>query len=220
MRQLFTQNLGWKLLSLLIAVGLWLAIAREPEVATSLSVPVEFRNLSDDMDISGNLPDRVRVELRGPSGRLTRDNLAAVAVVLDLSDAQPGERTYNIRGRNLNLPIGVSFYRAVPSQLPLHFDQLSVRDEPVQLVFLNKPADYKIVSQQFSPPMVHIRGPRDHVRAITVINTDPINLYGVVGEKVFHTHLNVGDPQVRLVESPGDITVRVKLEKVLNGGTH
>ena len=95
---------------------LWLAIAREPEVATSLSVPVEFKNMRDDLDISGNLPDRVRLEVRGPSGRLTRDNLSAVAVVLDLSDAQPGERTYNIRGRNLNLPAGVTFYRAVPSQ--------------------------------------------------------------------------------------------------------
>ncbi len=70
MRQLLTQNLGWKLLSLLLAVGLWLAIAREPEVATSLSVPVEFKNMREDLDISGNLPDRVFLELRGPSGRL------------------------------------------------------------------------------------------------------------------------------------------------------
>jgi len=92
MRQLLTQNLGWKLLSLLLAVGLWLAIAREPEVATSLSVPVEFKNMRDDLDISGNLPDRVFLEVRGTSGRLSRDNLSALAVVLDLSDAQPGQR--------------------------------------------------------------------------------------------------------------------------------
>ncbi len=87
MRQLLTRNLGWKLLSLLIAIALWIAVAREPEVATSLSVPVDFRNMRDDLDIDGNLPDRVRLEVRGPSGRLTRDNLSAVAVVLDLSDA-------------------------------------------------------------------------------------------------------------------------------------
>ncbi len=130
MIQLFTRNLGWKLLSLLIAIGLWMAVAREPEVATSLSVPVDFKNMRDDLDISGNLPDRVRLEVRGPSGRLTRDNLSTVAVVLDLSDAQPGERTYSIRGRNLNLPSGVVFYRAVPSQLTLHFDQLILKKNP------------------------------------------------------------------------------------------
>jgi YbbR domain-containing protein len=149
MRQLFTQNLGWKLASLLLAVGLWLAVAREPEVATSLSVPVEFKNMRDDLDISGNLPDRISLELRGPSGRLTRDNLSTIAAVLDLADAQAGDRTYNIRGRNLNLPSGVVFYRSVPSQLTLHFEQLSVKNEPVQPVFVNKPASYRIASQEF-----------------------------------------------------------------------
>jgi YbbR domain-containing protein len=218
MMQLFTQNLGWKLLSLLLAVGLWLGIAREPEVATSLTVPVEFRNMGDDLDISGNLPDRIQLELRGPSGRLTRDNLSAVAAVLDLSDAQAGERTYNIRGRNLNLPPGVVFYRAVPSQLTLHFEQLTVRQEPVQPVFINQPDGYRVVSQQFSPAQVRVRGSEGRVQTINQVKTDPINLSGVAGEQVFHTHLNIGDPQVRLVDTSSDITVRVKLEKILTGG--
>ncbi|HTW64104.1 MAG TPA: CdaR family protein [Bryobacteraceae bacterium] len=218
MKRLFTENLGWKLLSLAIAVGLWLAVAREPEVATSLSVPVEFRNMRDDLDISGNLPDRVRLELRGPSGRLTRDNLSAVAAVLDLSDAQAGQRTYTIHARNLSLPSGVTFYRAVPSQITLHFDELTVRQEPVLPVFANQPAGYQIVSDQFSPTQVKIRGSEERVGSITQVKTDPIDLSGVVGEKIFHTHLNVGDPQVRLVEAPGDITVRVKLKKILNDG--
>jgi YbbR domain-containing protein len=218
MRQLFTRNLGWKLLSLVIAILLWLAVAREPEVATSLSVPVEFKNPRDDLDISGNLPDRVRLEVRGPSGRLTPDNLSTVAAMLDLSDAQPGEQTYTIRGRNLNLPSGVIFYQAIPSQLTLRFEQLAIKEAPVQAVFMNKPTSYRIASQQFSPAKVRIRGSDDRVRAINQIKTDPMDLSGVAGEKVFHTHLNVGDAQVRVLDAPAEITVRVKLEKILNGG--
>lgn len=213
MVQLLTRNFGWKLLSLAIAVALWISVSREPEVATSLSVPVEFRNMRDDLDISGALPDRVRLELRGPSGRLARENLSSVAVVLDLSDAQPGERTYNIRSGNLNLPSGVVFYRAVPSQLTLRFDGLIVKEEPVQPIYINKPSGYRIASQQFSPTAVHIRGSQDRVRAISQVKTDPIDLRGAEGEKVFHTHLNVGDPQVRLVDGPTDIKVEVRLEK-------
>jgi len=197
---------------------LWFAVAREPEVATSLSAPVDFKNMRDDLDIDGNLPDRVRLELRGPSGSLTRDNLSAVAVVLDLSDAYAGERTYSIRGRNLNLPPGVVFYRAVPSQLTLHFDQLVIKEEPVQPLYVNKPSGYQVVSQAFSPAKVRIRGSQDRVQVINQVRTDPVDLSGVVGEKLIHTHLNIGDPQVRLVEVPADITVRVKLEKILNGG--
>jgi YbbR domain-containing protein len=214
---LLTRNLGWKLISLLIAVALWISVAREPEVATSLSARVDFKNMRDDLDISGNLPDQVRLEVRGPSGRLTRENLSGVAVVLDLADAQPGERTYDIRGRNLNLPSGVVFYRAVPSQLTLHFDGLVLKDEPVQLVFANKPAGYRVASADFSPTAVQIRGSQDRVREISQVKTDPMDLKGVTGEKSFHTHLNVGDPQVRLVGVPSDITVRVTLQKITNG---
>jgi YbbR domain-containing protein len=220
MVQLLTRNLGWKLLSLVIAIVLWIAVAREPEVATSLSVPVDFKNMRDDLDIDGNLPDRVRLEVRGPSGRLTRDNLSAVAVVLDLSDAYAGERTYSIRNLNLNLPSGVVFYRAVPSQLTLHFDQLVFKQEPVLPVYVNLPAGYRIASQQFSPVNVGIRGSRDRVQAIHQVKTDPMDLSDVSGTRTIRTHLNVGDPQVRLVDAPADISVRVKLEKISNGGAH
>jgi YbbR domain-containing protein len=218
MIQLFTRNLGWKLLSLLIAIVLWVAVAREPEVATSLSVPVDFKNMRDDLDIDGTLPDRVRLEVRGPSGSLTTDNLSTVAVVLDLADAQAGERTYSIRGRNLNLPSGVVFYRAVPSQLTLHFEQLVYKEEPVQPVFVNTPTGYRVVSQQFSPTKVRIRGAQARVQVINQIRTDPMDLSGEVGEQVLHTHLNVGDPMVRVLDAPTDIAVRVKLAKIANGG--
>src|SRR5580704_13412803 len=178
MIQLFTRNLGWKVLSLVIAIGLWIAVSREPEVATSLSVPVDFKNMRDDLDTSGNLPDSVRLEVRGPSGRLTRDNLSAVAAVLDLSDSQPGDRTYSIRGRNLNLPAGVVFYKAVPSQLTLHFDQLAFKQEPIQAVYVNTPAGYRVADAQFSLGEVRIRGPEDRVQKINQVKTDPLDLSG------------------------------------------
>ena len=110
MIQLFTRNLGWKLFSLLIAVALWVAVAREPEVATSFSVPVDFKNMRDDLDI-----ERQPAGSRAPGGtrpirHVSRATISpTVAVVLDLSDAHAGQRTYSIRGRNLNLPVGSSF---------------------------------------------------------------------------------------------------------------
>jgi YbbR domain-containing protein len=219
-KQLFTRNLAWKFLSLIIAIVLWLAVAREPEVATSLVAPVEFKNLREDLDIGGNFPDRVRLDIRGPSGRLSRDNLSAVAVMIDLSDSQPGERTYSIRGRNLNLPSGVVFYGSVPSQVTLHFEQLIIKEAPVQPVYMNQLPGYRIASQEFSPVKARMRGSLEHLQAIHQIKTDPMDLTGVVGNAVIHTHLNIGDPEVRLVDTSADITVRVKLEKIMNGGAH
>lgn len=212
--KLLTRNIGWKLLALAIAVVLWTLAAREPEVATSLSVPLEFKNIPDDLDIGGNLPDRIRVEVRGPSGRLSRDNLSDVAVVLDLSEARPGEHTYNIRAANVVLPFGVEFDRAVPAQVTSHFDQLNVRTVAVQPTYVDISDGYRVVSAVIDPAQVQIRGPEQHVNRIRRVVTDPVDLNGVIGQKEFHTRINIGDPQVRL-ESGSEIKLTVKLEKIV-----
>jgi YbbR domain-containing protein len=209
--KLLTRNLGWKLLSLAIAVTLWILAAREPEVATSLSIPIEFKKIPDDLDVGGNLPDRVRLEVRGPSGRLSRDNLADAAVVLDLSDARAGERTYTIRSSNVSLPFGVVFYRAVPSQVTLRFDQLIARSVAIRPIFVKIPDGYRVGSTVIEPAKVWIRGPEERVNNISQVLTDPVDLTGVVSQKAFRTRVNIGDPLVRL-EAP-EVTVKVTLER-------
>jgi len=199
MRRLLTRNWGWKLLALAISYALWIAIAREPELETSISVPIEFKNLPSDLDISSDVPDRVHLEVRGPSTRLSRDYLSDLAVVLDLADAQAGERTFTIHDWNTNLPVGVTFDRAVPSQITLRFARLLSRETPIAPRYLKPPPPgYRVESYQFQPDKVWIRGPEDHVKRIQEVTTDPIDLSGVTRRAKIPVHINIGDPQVRL----------------------
>ena len=212
MMQLLTRNAGWKIVSLLIAFALWIAIAREPELATSLSVPIQFKNIPDDLDIGSNVPDRIHVEVRGPAGRLSRDNLSDLAVVLDLSGAHVGERTYTVHQYNTNLPAGVVFDRALPSQITLRFDRVLTREVPVVPIYSKTPEGYRVRAYQLEPERVRIRGPEERVKGIARVGTDPVDLTGVVSQKEFHTAIKLGDPQVRL-EVPNTITLKVTLEK-------
>lgn len=214
MRQLFTRNLGWKLLSLLIAFAIWVAVAREPELATSVMLPLQFKNMPDDLDFGTGVPDRVSVELRGQSGRLSFDNLSNVGVILDLATARPGEHTYTIRASAINLPYGVSFDRAIPSQITLHFEQLFSREVAIRPLFVKIPEGYEIQSNQVMPLKVRLRGPEFRVRNITEVRTDPIDLSGVAGTTEFRTNVNVGDAQVRPEVHP-PIRVTVTLAKVI-----
>src|SRR5947209_5778087 len=142
MKRFFFDNLGWKRLSIVLAFLLWVVIARDPELATSISVPVRFRNIPEDLDISSEVLERVHIEIRGPARRLAAENLSQAAVVLDLSGVQPGERTFTINDWNLRqLPIGVAFYRAVPSQVSLRFERLLSRDVPIEPVYAKAPPD-------------------------------------------------------------------------------
>lgn len=211
MKQLLTNKLGWKLLALLIAFSLWFVVAREPELATSLSVPVELKNIPENLDVGSNVPDRVHVEVRGPSGRLSRDNLADVALVLDLSDAAAGERTYTIRASEFNLPSGVNFYRAIPSQITLSFDRVTSRSVKIFPRYSKPPAPgYRVQSYSLQPDTIRVRGPEERVKRVDRVLTDPVDLSGVVSSAEFHTHVNIGDAQVRL-DAPGTITLRVNL---------
>jgi len=119
-----TDNLGWKLLSVLLAVLLWVAVEGEPELVTVQAVPVFYRNVGPTLALVSNPPATVRVELRGPSDVLGRDNLSSVALLLDLSgQTEPGEKVFPISRANVTLPAGVNFVRSDPPELKLHLDR-------------------------------------------------------------------------------------------------
>jgi YbbR domain-containing protein len=217
MNRFFRQNLGWKALSVLLAIVLWIGVAREPELATSVSLPLLLRNVPDDLDISSEVLERVHVEVRGPSGRLVPENLSQAAVVLDLEGVQPGERTFTIQPRNIRqLPIGVTFYRAVPSQVSLRFERLISRDIPIEPAYSKGPPEgYGVVSYSFSPPTLRVRGPENRMQRLNHITSDPIDLSGVVSKKGIRVEARLGDPQLRLESSP-IVTFNVSMAKAPN----
>jgi hypothetical protein len=121
-----TRNLGWRLLSVLLAVLLWVAVEGEPELVTLQPVPVFYRNVESNLALVANPPNSVRIELRGAADVLSRDNLANVAVLLDLAGlTEPGERVFPVTKTNLTLPAGVRFVRSDPPELRLHLDRAS-----------------------------------------------------------------------------------------------
>ena len=42
-QRVFVHNIGLKLVSLLLAIGLWFAVARDPVAEVEMKVPIEFQ---------------------------------------------------------------------------------------------------------------------------------------------------------------------------------
>jgi len=206
------ENLGWKVLSLAIAVALWMTLVGEQELTTSVSAPVVFRSLPQDLEISSDVPDRIHLEIQGSVGRLS--HLATPAVTLDLKSVdRPGERTFPIRQENVSLPPGVILSRAVPGGVRLRFERRMDREVPVRVRFTGPPqSGLHVVSQAATPSTVKITGPESHVRRVEFAETDPIDLSATAGQSEFQVHAFVGDPLVRVGESLV-VLVRVRLEK-------
>lgn len=217
MRRL-AHNLQWKLLSLLLAIGLWFIVVREPELVTSQSIPIFYKNLPKDIETGSEAPDRVHVEIRGPAGKLTPESLANTAVLIDLASVEaPGERTFTVAESSLNLPSGVAFLRAVPAQLRLRFEQILSKEVPVQVRIASPPPQgYLVARQEIHPSRLKIAGPESHVRPIDSAQTDPVNLSGVLGQTEFRVHAYVTDAQVRFEGAP-IVTVKLTVEKINPG---
>src|SRR5437867_10968969 len=86
-------NIGLKLLSLALAVGLWLAVARDPLAEVGAEVPTEFHHFPETLEItSENIPES-QIRVRGPE-RVVRKLLPSdVHAELELRGARTGPRT-------------------------------------------------------------------------------------------------------------------------------
>lgn len=214
-RTLLIENFWWKVLSLGLATMLWFAFVDEPELVTSHSAPILYKNLPRDLEIGADVPEGVHLELRGPAGHLSPAALQELAVTLDLSGVQsPGERTFTVSGGTMQLPPDVALLRAVPSELRLRFDRLLSRDVPVQIRFAGPPADgYFVEKQEVKPDRLRIIGPENRVAAMGSAQTDAIDIGHVVGEMQFRVHAYLSDPQVRFEASPV-VSVRITVRKI------
>jgi hypothetical protein len=213
-RNFLTRNPGWKLGSLALAVLLWFAILGEPELVTTHTAPILYKSLPRGLLIGSDALDQVRVELRGPSGKLSPGRLEEMAVLLDLSDVKgPGERTFTLSDADFHLPQGVTFLRSVPSQLRVRFARLVSREVPVNLrVYAPPPAGYRIVQQETVPDKLRIAGPEGRVASVTSAETDAIDLSAVTDSREIKVNAFISDPQVRFEMSPV-VTVKLTIEK-------
>ena len=115
MLRFLTRNLLWKFFALVVAIGVWLNVASEPELATIVSVPVDYNNLPKDLEISSDIVESISIEARGPSGQLRNLHDSRVAAIIDFSTVkEPGERTFTLTSADLKLPRQIHLVRGLP----------------------------------------------------------------------------------------------------------
>jgi YbbR domain-containing protein len=211
-----TSNIGWKLLAIASAVLLWWLFVAETEVATSIPVVVQYRNIPADIEIMADPPERLLLKLRGPASRLSPSQLSGTVLVFDLKNtSSAGEQTITIGAQELGLPSGVELVRVVPSQVRLTLDRRSEKTVPVEVRHSGPPAQgYRVVSQRVSPPSVKVIGPEAIVQRIESVPTDPIDLKSTVGTAEFRVPVYLPDPHLRFEDRTPVVSVQVTLEKI------
>jgi len=202
-------DLDLKVLALVIAIGLWWLIGRDPVVESVVTAPVQFRHAPENLIMSSESPLEVQVSVSGPERIVRSLRPSEVSAVLDLSGVNPGERTFDLLARQVQVPRGLNVTRVVPSQIHIEFSPSATRKVDVRpRVIGTFVSGYGITDVTADPAQIIIEGPQNRVSAIDTAITDPVDATGVVGKATFTTHAYVADPLVR-VQRPGPIHVTV-----------
>jgi YbbR domain-containing protein len=213
LRRNVINNLGLKLVSLTLAVGLWLAVARDPIDEVPVEVPIEFHNVPGNLEISTENIPRAQIRLRGPERLVHRLQSADVHVEIDLVHVRaPGERTFDLTAQQIQKPHDLAVVQIVPTQFRLTFDIRAVRTVDVhpRVIGTFMPGR-QIAKIEVTPATIQISGPEKRVQAAEAAITDAIDASGTMDRNSFVTHAYVSDPMIQIV-NPVPIHVTVIME--------
>jgi len=194
-------NLPLKVISLVVAIVLWLAVSGQSTVERNIRVPLEYQNVPPGMEIVGDPPGQADVRLRGSSGNLARVVQGDVVAALDLTNARPGTRIFNLRASEVRVPFGVEVVQVTPPTISLEFEYAGQKVVPVSPVIEGDPEPGFVVGRiTTSPATVQVLGPIGRLQALSEATTEPVRVDGARANLTDKVTVGVEDTAVRLRE--------------------
>lgn len=210
LRDLFLNNLGLKLIALVLAFLLWVQTASRQTIQTTVSIPVEFVNMPAGLEISNNYEKVVDVVIRSGSGRGV-DELTAV---VDLRRAEPGMLVMPLTDKNIrNRPSTVEILSISPQSIRLQLERTASRIVPVEAEITGSPAlGFEVSAVSLDPERVKVVGPESRLNDKVTAITAPIVLNGRTAGFTENVYMYLEDPLLRL-ENPLPVSVTLKIEE-------
>jgi YbbR domain-containing protein len=208
------RNLGLKLLSICIAVLLWLVVGGEGVVERVLRAPVEYQNLPPGLELVGNLPETVEVRVRGSSGPLSRMVIGDMSIVLDLRNVEAGRRVFNLLPTQVRAPFGVNPVQVSPASVTVEFEAAGLRSIPVHPELSGQPAPgYEVGSISVEPKTVEVAGPIGALQELTAATTEPVSIASA--SKTVKQTVPIGLPSANArLHSPQSAVVTVTIQPI------
>jgi YbbR domain-containing protein len=214
LRRWMLHNFWLKVLSLLLATGLWMAISPDEESAeVAVRVPIEFQHVPQHLEISSITIPEAQIRVRGPERVIRQLRSTDIHAELELKDAKPGERTFDLSAEQIRHQRDLHVVQVVPGQVHLTFDMRLTRDVEIHPRVTGTFAAGEQISKVIvTPERITITGPQRHVELVDAATTDPVDASGTKTSATFSTNVYVPDPLVQVVQ-PTPIRVTVIMEK-------
>jgi len=212
MKRWIVHNWPLKIASLLLATLLWAAVSNQQSSEIGLEVPLEYRNIPQQLEITGDTTNTVQVRLRGPSNVIKGVSSADVATTLDLAKMGTGEKIVALSPQNVQAPYGAEVIRVNPSNVRFTLERTLIKTIEIVPTIAGLPADgFEVGQVLVSPNTIDVEGPESLVNGLSSIATLPIRLDEKRSPVDQTADLDVPDPQIRLQRtSPVNVKVDIR----------
>ncbi|MEN6411295.1 MAG: CdaR family protein [Veillonellales bacterium] len=120
-----------KILAVIFATMLWLYVMNEqnPPVEVSFQAPLEVRNLAGSLIVT-DVPDIVRVKVRGPRSAIAAITAQDIKCYIDLKGLEEGQHSVKI---HTSIPASLEVVEVMPDKVRLVIDSIISRQLPVDV---------------------------------------------------------------------------------------
>jgi YbbR domain-containing protein len=216
-RAAFTDNLGFKLLAVILAVTLFLLVNTDRDREIMARVGVSY-SLPDDKVLVSERIDEIRITVRGPWRRLRRfDEREIDRVNLDLGAAAAAGRgggEVAITADMIRLPPGLTLTGWTPKTVAVAFEERVEKEVEVSPMVVGRPLHGFVVSEiAADPKTVRVRGAAGELADLAMIRTSEIRVDGRSSTVQAVVGLNPPDGVEVMTARP--VRVELQLEELL-----
>jgi len=183
LRGMLLDNLGLKLVALLLAVLVYLNVYTDRPATMIVSFPIQVIDLPDSLSLSGSAPAVVQAELRGTAKQLIRLRVTEPPVKVSLAGVGVGHFERALGVEDLPLPVGtqVQLDRLVsPRTIELQVDRKISRLLPLAPALEGQPAPTAMWDGTFAtdPRRVTVTGPVAALAQLDSVRLQPVSVAG------------------------------------------
>ncbi len=167
MGRLDTGDRGLKVLSLLVAVVLWVYVSNELNPTKEREfrdVGVDIRGVASNLAVS-ELPGSVRIRVQASQDVISELNPGSIEVFADLKNVKVGR---NIIPLEVQVPSGVKVVDLKPQQAEINVEPLTEKQVSVKVRYGDSiDRGYKVGTIQTKPDEIIVRGPKSIVDGVS-----------------------------------------------------
>ncbi len=210
--RIITKNPILKVISLILAIILWLFVKSERGGEVGLVVPLELYRLPSNLIVTHMSEEAVNVRINGPLSHLQRLSTKEIRARIDLSHARPGANSFDILPDNLNVPQGLKVSQISPSSLKVEIDRVVDKILRVKAVVRGRPAKgYRVTRISVDPPYINLQGARTQLLGMREVLTEEVNISDLKETVKVEVPLRLADIKLKKgVEKRVKVTVEIK----------